>query len=379
MFINLYNISFLSLEYWTVMAPYIIFVFGEPLMLCGCVEAPFHKIRRMMELGLIYTALLGIVTAQNSASCISLSDSKQCPEFKGIENSLSLDYSVLGTNIIKDVIGFDAYVSTKSGFNYGSNCAAWPTAQNTTIRYAGSYVCGLAVYISTQGTTGANAGKCNSGQPAATQICQASAAAAINDLVTVLNKNCPGVGIFSQYTEYVQSQTDSNCLLAAGLDVGLKCGMNSFYLNLGFAVASDATAFCVKSPNSLCCTAAKNLVGNGTTSPTVALSTLSGSVTLPTSDATASPSVNSTATSASAQTSGQSSSPVNPLLIGAGALGVALIAVLASVLFFMAKKGNMKNASLKEIPTKDSSGIAGSTQQETMECVFEYKGKLVSS
>jgi hypothetical protein len=67
-------------------------------------------------------------------------------------------------------------------------------------------------------------------------------------------------------------------------------------------------------------------------------------------------------------------------LIGAAALGLALVAVLASVLYFMTKKKTDDEMHPgDEVIVKDGnrkSLIIGEENSETMECVFEYKANL---
>jgi hypothetical protein len=182
---------------------------------------------------LSFIVLSTLVYSQNDPSCFSLASSRACPEYKGTQSVLILqvtsqnllkDYSILALpNSFANAQAFDSYVQSKSGWNYNDQCPQFRTAAQAQIRYSNSFICGFAVYASTQGLQGK---KCNQGVPTPPAVCQSSLNAAIQDVDAILKRACPTRSIFTQYSSYAASQKDSDCILAVGPEIPLKCGMN---------------------------------------------------------------------------------------------------------------------------------------------------------
>jgi hypothetical protein len=129
---------------------------------------------------------------------------------------------------------------------------------------------------------------------------------------------------------------------------------------------------------------------NATQATTTQASAATSSVGLPEFD----PSKGTPTPSNAASTS--SSTIISPLLIGAAALGVALVAVLGSVLYFMTKRSRRASVAASRSkktqsfyntkqgygnePAESTVGrgvsMAPTEGGDTMECVFEYKANL---
>ncbi|KAJ3299770.1 hypothetical protein HDV03_002759 [Kappamyces sp. JEL0829] len=313
-----------------------------------------------------------------SQTCISLENTKNCPEFKGIRAQLTLAFSVLsiGTSIT-NLATFDDYVQRQLGYNAAGSCAL----TTAPIRYAQSFICAFAVHFSTN--VGSNGKKCNNNANVP-KICKSVAANTLSDVSAAFkdsrfkcpaNTQVPGV-----YTTYFNSLADTDCLAAVGDDKQRQCG---------FANPADATAFCSKSASDACCkvsaaapvASSSALAASGAsssiTSSVAALSTTAASL-VPTSSATASDSTQTTS----------SSGGISPFIIGAGALGGVLVIVLASVLIFT--KSNKATKRVGEIERGSPSPVAGPKSPskpgpspvafgppQDMECVYEYKARLM--
>jgi hypothetical protein len=178
--------------------------------------------------------------------------------------------------------------------------------------------------------------------------------------------------MFGAYTEFQNLSGNDNCFLGFGSEAQKKCGQNTL---------QEAETFCTANPTALCCTAQSNLIVSGTVT-SVALSTPTnavppGSLTA-TSEITESTSI-STASSAgnNAASNGSSgSSGINPLFIGAGAIGVALIIILASALFFMNSQKKAKSLVSPTLGAPVEKLDPVMVADETMEVVFEYQANL---
>ncbi|KAJ3368695.1 STIP1 y and U box-containing protein 1 [Kappamyces sp. JEL0680] len=327
----------------------------------------------MTFLSLLFIAGPALVQAQ-AATCISLASSLKCPEYK--------DYSILSFTGVNSAADFDRYVSSKSGFTVGG-CQAWrDSAAKASIRSTSTFICGYAVHYSTNLSTGT---KCNTSGTKPKPICKTSAQGAASDVaaaITAAKCSASEQVWYPPYAAYVNSLGNTDCFLGIGDDVGHKCG---------FENAADGTKYCSTNASDICCTSNSNVVGAGSGNSTVATSSTAPVATdVPPSinpnitAAATSDSVPAPTTTASSQTS-TASGGISPLIIGAGALGVALIAVLASVLFFMTKKGQLKDSNsasnMTELHNYDippaAAPIGGApVGPETMECVFEYKANL---
>jgi hypothetical protein len=174
--------------------------------------------------------------------------------------------------------------------------------------------------------------------------------------------------------DYQSPLSDSNCLIAIGNDVQKKCGVDE--------AASDA--FCKANPTKLCCTSAANELGAGG-------KTVGG--------ATPAPAQTNTADQKSINTDAPTG--INPLFIGAAAIGVSLIIIMVSALFVMTRKSKsepnnysqnysqpkeaiMQNQERQRPPAPQQFQRPQSEQrqkteveeEETMEVVFEYAANL---
>lgn len=304
---------------------------------------------------LLLSNLVSGQSTSNSEACISLQTTTICNEYR--------NYSVLAFEGVTNAAEFDSYVLSQSAF-ISSNCTNWSNPKNTTIRYSRTFVCGYAIYFSTLLAPAAS--RCN--QESLTPpmpVCQASVRIALDDVESNLKAKCPTVKIFSQYSDFVSQITNSNCILGVGQDVPLRCG----YANI-----SDAAAFCKTDPTAICCTATKNILPASNQSSTSTATAVSS----PTNNNNTTSEVSPTAVTADAANP-SSGSTVSPLLIGAAALGLALVAVLASVLYFMTKKKtddqmHPGDEVLDKVGNRKS--LIGEENSETMECVFEYKANL---
>ncbi|KAJ3306800.1 STIP1 y and U box-containing protein 1 [Kappamyces sp. JEL0829] len=270
-------------------------------------------------------------------------------------------YSILSFTGVNSAADFDRYVSSKSGFTVGG-CQAWrDSVAKASIRSTSTFICGYAVHYSTNLSTGT---KCNTSGTKPKPICKTSAQGAASDVaaaITAAKCSASEQVWYPPYAAYVNSLGNTDCFLGIGDDVGHKCGSGVNGLSSGSGnstVATSSTApVATDVPPSI--------------NPNITAAATSDSVPAPT-------------TTASSQTS-TASGGISPLIIGAGALGVALIAVLASVLFFMTKKGQLKDSNsasnMTELHNYDippaAAPIGGApVGPETMECVFEYKANL---
>ncbi len=169
----------------------------------------------------------------------------------------------------------------------------------------------------------------------------------------------------------------------------------------GFQNANDGINYCKTNPSDICCTATSNVVPSSTDSSTQQTKSLpteippsidpNVSAGAPTQTTTKSTSDSTSASSAS--TSEGQNGGISPLVIGAGALGVALLAVLAGILVFI-KKGTVQDRK-SQLSSRNSKSQFRTSEGnifnqppsvapkgganngvETMECVFEYKSNL---
>ncbi|KAJ3305590.1 hypothetical protein HDV03_001235 [Kappamyces sp. JEL0829] len=342
----------------------------------------------MKELFVVSVFLLG-VWAQSSATqqlnsplCFKLTGTRSCGDYAS--------YWILRTDKYNNVASFDSWVSTNGLLNADANCGLG----NATARYSNSLSCSYAVIGSSNGTVGksCNMGTVQQGAPGqpATAVCQYSINTALNSLVDAMNKKCPTQSLPANLVAFSSNASNSNCLLGVGADAQRKCG---------FPNSADGEAFCKLTTNAkdLCCIAANNKIASNETGTSPALATVGPipSTSLPSTTLTELAPTDSSVPSASTPPSSSGSSPgaVSPIIIGAGALGVALIAVLASVLFFMTRKGTLKHTGTEEsgddgsrpmspkpkaIPQSApvSSKFADNMPPETLECIFEYKANL---
>lgn len=166
--------------------------------------------------------------------------------------------------------------------------------------------------------------------------------------------------------DYQSASSDNNCLIAFGNDVQKKCGVDQ--------AASEA--FCKANPNKLCCTASSN------------------EVSAPTSNQ-----------STPSQNSGNSKG-INPLFIGAAAIGISLIIIMVTALFLMSRRiktkqneyspdynqksyrdskepiSQSRNQDLQFSPTQQfqpsqyEKTQSQGEREENMEVVFEYAANL---
>jgi hypothetical protein len=167
--------------------------------------------------------------------------------------------------------------------------------------------------------------------------------------------------MFSAYQEYLNLSQDQNCLLGIGSDVARKCGLGG----------AEGDQFCTANPRELCCTATTNVVSSNTTAtalPSPSQASSPDSLTF-TSSATVAPTP-TTSVSSVAESSNSNQGGVNPLFIAAGAVGLALIAILACALFFMTKQKP------KPVTTPKQEQMDVVPVEETMEVVFEYQANL---
>jgi hypothetical protein len=142
--------------------------------------------------------------------------------------------------------------------------------------------------------------------------------------------------------------------------------------------ADRATQFCSQNPTQLCCSATSNIVTPNTS--TVAATQPTNTGNAPVTGAT----VSNTAGTP------QSSSGVNPLFIGAGVVGAALIAIVGSAFFFMRKPS--EEVGSRTAPTNEyyedsaagkGAGVAVAmggapepSKSDNMEVIFEYQANL---
>lgn len=299
-----------------------------------------------------------VVNGQNSDSCFSLANSKQCPEYK--------DYSIVAAkNSFSDAASFDSYMAARNGWFY-SKCPTFKPLQSN-IRYANSFVCAFAVQASTQGLP---EGKCNSGLPPPPRVCKSSLSAAIADVSAILKSQCSSQTIFPSYSAFINSaqQSDKNCILSSGNEVGVKCGIKN---------PADAAKYCTTNKSALCCTATSNSLLDNPVNPVNTInSTLSTTNSNTTIESTTTVDTSLAAATQDSSNSSTSSGGISPLLIGAAAVGCALAILLIAVLFFMRRKSNLKKVENME---NRSSGVPlGATvpSNDTMECVFEYSANL---
>ncbi|KAI8897282.1 hypothetical protein BC833DRAFT_594438 [Globomyces pollinis-pini] len=337
------------------------------------------------------------------AQCFSLANSKQCPQYS---NQMISAYS---TNFT-DVASFDRYVQDLHIFDL-PECARWPAAKGSPIKYAKSFACGYVVFAANNANTPA-AFKCKN-DVLPTNLCKSSINIALTDVQALMRTNCPNFAMWPAYNNYATASTDRNCLVSVGEDIPLKCG---------FANAADATNFCRNSTASVCCSAKSNTIqADGSSDPVAsttnaaAATTSSTQPTEATVKAPGSPATNpetssgnpagsGSSSSSNAQTSkdgsksanssssssSSESSTLSPMVIGIAAIGIALMAVIGSVLFIMFKrKPEDKEANgdamsqnsyvPKPAPVEtfgNEAPMVGGVVEEEMDVVFEYVASL---
>lgn len=351
---------------------------GPDAALQNIKKETFELILLIMLENILAISLLSILAS--AQQCISLQASTQCYEYK--------NYSIIPFTGVQNAAEFDAYIVSQSAFTF-PNCAGWNKAKP--FKYSRTFVCGWSIYYST--TLASASQRCNQNGAPPTPICQASAQTALADVHAELQKLCPSQQMYPQYTSFANSISNSNCLLGIGQDLPLKCG---------FANPSDATAYCQSNANALCCTSPSNLVGvspsaapststNTTTSTaplTAPLTTSTPSSINPNSDSISTDESSSSSSSATPSSTAEASSsppggslPFSPFVIGAVALGLALVAVIGSVIYFRNKKKEVSDGAQDEYNGKPMMAASGATglddsKADTMECVYEYKANL---
>jgi hypothetical protein len=177
--------------------------------------------------------------------------------------------------------------------------------------------------------------------------------------------------MFAAYQEFQNLSQDQNCFIGIGQDATRKCGIGG----------AEADTYCRSNPTQLCCTATQNLVPSNSTATATALpspsqasspdaltSAAPSSSAAPTSSPQPQPSSPQTSTTAENKTN---EGGINPLFIGAGAIGLTLVAILAVALFFMTKRKPKVEQAAGGVK-----GVPPVSETETMEVVFEYQANL---
>ncbi|KAI8897280.1 hypothetical protein BC833DRAFT_594435 [Globomyces pollinis-pini] len=295
-----------------------------------------------------------LLIAGIQSQCIKLADSKQCPEYK--EFSVNLDER------FKNVAEFDAFVVNKGMFD--NACPDWRVAKDVPIRNSISFTCGYAVYRS----------GCNQGlESKYVGICPPTLQAAKDDLLKKLQTSCKMTGIWPEYDKYV---TDSKSFKKCYVGVGSEASKASNLIdNPGAAGAVTKTATSSAGPSSV--TVTEPSMG----STTAVLTSAQDSAVTPSS--TPSPKAPQ---SSPANSSSTSKDEFNPLYIAAAAIGIAVVAILGTALYFMFKRkpedrdrdiapsNNYNDAPPAAAPMFNSPPpVEG---EETLEVAYEYISTL---
>ena len=155
--------------------------------------------------------------------------------------------------------------------------------------------------------------------------------------------------MFDLYNDYYNQLQDTGCTIGFGLDGQSKCSLGN----------DQATQYCNSNPQALCCTSTTNIIPVSSTNSTVPPS------------ASATPSVDDNAVAG-----GSKSSVVNPLFIGLAALGVVLIVLIASAVYFFKRPKNKGNNRKIGSNTKHESFASSAVGGNQMEAIFDYQANL---
>ena len=150
--------------------------------------------------------------------------------------------------------------------------------------------------------------------------------------------------------DFYNSLQDTACTLGFGQDGQRKCSLE------------DSAKFCTDNPQQLCCTASNNtipaLVG-GTEPPTNTTNTEK-----PDNNAS----------------SEKTSSVVNPLFIGLAAMGVILVVIIASAVYFFKRPKKTNVGPIKQSKNNNTSRhdsfASSAVNNSQMEAIFDYQANL---
>ena len=295
-----------------------------------------------------------LLAAQIQAqSCISLAGSKYCTELK--------DYSIRTFAPVTNAQQFDLYLEAEAAYNFGDGCPGWRSAGGSNFKYSKSTACAVAVYLSSK----EGPDQCNKGSPPPPLLCKSSVQLTFSDIetklkqVTLINKFCPNTKMFPGYVEYFGILQDTGCNIGFGLDGQNKCSLTR---------KEQADQFCQQNSQALCCTSTTNIIAAANTTQSI--------------------DPKAAATTSTAGSSGKSS-VVNPLFIGLAAMGVILIVIIASAVYFIRRKktginssGSRKYDSKRDTfgssapNSKHESQISSAPNSGVMEAIFDYQANL---
>ncbi|EGF77335.1 hypothetical protein BATDEDRAFT_91681 [Batrachochytrium dendrobatidis JAM81] len=306
----------------------------------------------------LFASELVLVAAQG-AQCFSLKTSTACGEFS--------DFSILPDTGVpqrfRDIATFDQYVLKTIGTNldfqkFFKSRYSCPTWDGTGLRYPRSFFCGFLVDASLQ----LGCAKPAAGKP----LCKTTADETVASYQSIFSNAsfCP-VGtphtLDAQTTGYASNLTTADgCVVAVQSELSM----------CGFALKTEAATYCGVPANagSACCTSAI-AAGNVLASASVS------SVSTNPSSSSVSPSASNVATDQSSADSRSSNSGVSisegmrPIVIGASAAGVAIIAATILAIVFLRKRKTKSKA--LEPNFSETVQVA-----ETMQVIYDYAANL---